>query len=147
MSKTLLGFIFVLIAQASAAQDTASFSPRPGIMASIYLEDSTLKIELTGHVNKQQLLSPGLPTTARLTTRRLPGSRQIYLEAWHPDEGMGTYTIHHLFYYQPATQQFVERHPICGEQFINLQPQGQQRRLIYSAFDAASNRWHRCSDH
>nr|WP_246890093.1 hypothetical protein [Pseudomonas chlororaphis] len=39
---------------------------------------------------------------------------------WYVDDGMGTYTIHRVFIYQPADGSFKELAPACGDEFLNL---------------------------
>lgn len=139
--------IFLLLAhQVAAAQEILTLTPQKNVLVNAYLSGSTLKIDFSGAVEKKQLFELDMPSTANLNIRQIEGVRSTYIEAWHIDEGMGTYTIHRLFYYQISEQRFMERKPVCGEQFINLEPQKNQTTLVYSAFDATSNTWHTCTD-
>lgn len=54
---------------------------------------------------------------------------------WSIDEGMGIYTIHRIFLYSETLATFVEVHPACGDQFINLEVDKKRRRFISTYYE------------
>lgn len=54
-------------------------------------------------------------------------------DVWHFDEGMGVYTIHRVFVFNPSGKIFYEIFPGCGDQFINLEI-NKRKRVLYSTF-------------
>ena len=57
----------------------------------------------------------------------------IDFDIWHFDEGMGVYTVHRLFVFDPSGKIFYEIFPSCGEQFMNLEVD-RSKRILYSTF-------------
>lgn len=49
---------------------------------------------------------------------------------WHVDDGMGTYTVHRIFVYQPEAGFFKELTPACGDDFANLRLERDKRTLL-----------------
>lgn len=49
---------------------------------------------------------------------------------WYLDEGMGKYTIHRVFIYDPKSKDFVEAAPRCGEEFLNFRVDKVKGRLL-----------------
>jgi len=145
--RIFLSLVFLFSTNLFAAdQQPLKLTPQQGVIANVYISGSTLQININGIIKKNQIFELDLPPTMHLTTRKISEVKNPYIEVWHIDEGMGTYTIHHLFFYQKNEQRFAERKPICGEQFINLRPQDAQEALTYSAFDATSNTWRMCKE-
>jgi len=52
---------------------------------------------------------------------------------WQIDDGMGTYTIHRIFVYQPKAGSFKELVPACGDGFANLHV-GSEKRVLLSTY-------------
>lgn len=54
-------------------------------------------------------------------------------DVWYFDEGMGVYTIHRIFVFEPSSRGFYEIFPRCGDQFLNLELD-RKRRVLYNTF-------------
>lgn len=54
----------------------------------------------------------------------------IELAVWQINDGMGTYTIHRIFVYQPEAAFFKELNPDCGDDFVNLRVEREKRALF-----------------
>jgi len=62
-------------------------------------------------------------------------SGRLGFSVWYLDDGMGTYTIHRVFTFSPSTNEFEERSPQCGDEFLNLRVDRKKHRLISAYFD------------
>lgn len=56
---------------------------------------------------------------------------------WYVDEGMGVYNIYRIFVYSKKKKTFLEQHPACGDEFINLRLNKQRRYLQSTYFDGS----------
>lgn len=54
---------------------------------------------------------------------------------WSVDEGMGIYNIYRVFLYSKEKFTFVEVHPDCGDEFINLKIDKKGKRLISTYYE------------
>jgi hypothetical protein len=64
-------------------------------------------------------------------------------DVWYVDEGMGVYTVHRVFVFDPSSKVFYEIFPRCGDQFFNLEI-SREKRVLYSTF-FINNKPKRCS--
>lgn len=48
---------------------------------------------------------------------------------WYVDDGMGTYSIHRVFVYDPKKSSFKELTPACSDEFLNLRVNKEKKTL------------------
>ena len=128
--------IFFATQHAASAADSIAIS-------SDQLTNAT--IEIRGSDIYYELRTPAGIRSATLATQT---EKAIHLAAgdydfsgrqgfafWSIDEGQGVYKIYRVFTFSRKRNDFVERHPRCGDAFLNLRVDAQRKRLISTFFD------------
>ena len=129
---------------ASAAAAPTTFEPKCGISASVTLEGQQLSYEVRkGDSTSAGALTLETEKTVRVTVADYNFDGYQDFSASHTDDGMGTYTLFHIFVYEPKTNNFVALRPKCGDEFINVVVNPKKRTLTNSYF--ADNRMKSCS--
>lgn len=54
---------------------------------------------------------------------------------WSIDEGQGVHKLYRVFTFSRKRNDFVERHPHCGDAFLNLRVDAQRKQLISTFFE------------
>lgn len=112
-----LGGLFAMSVQ---AQPT-TFQPdkHTTVTLALHGQQVNLEIQRNGHTQSRELrVQAEKPLHIELDDFNFDGAGDFAI--WHVDDGMGTYTIHRVFIYNPTQGQFVERFPACGDEFLNL---------------------------
>jgi hypothetical protein len=121
-----------------AANYRQEFTPAPGVRAVVDTNDGSLnwKIYYKGG-SSWGTESLDTEKAVRIAVDDYDFSGHLGFSVGHVDDGMGTYTIHRVFTYSPSARRFVERSPApsCGDEFINLQVDKKNRRLISTMWD------------
>lgn len=123
----LLGLLWAFPALA----EVIKFSPIQGTEATLALEGGTLVLSVANDGRSE----------SRTITFEAESELQVQIDdfnfdgvkdfaVWQVDDGMGTYTIHRIFAYQPNTGTFQELQPDCGDGFVNLRVDGKHKALI-----------------
>lgn len=119
-----------------AADYSVKFNPAPGIQALIRTKGGEVvwSVNRNGIVREQNV-SLDTEKAVHVEVGSYDFSGRLGFSVWHVDDGMGTYTIHRVFTFAPSTNRFVERLPRCGDEFINLKLDKNNRRLISTYFE------------
>lgn len=131
-------------AAASAGCAPTAFAPKQGISASVSVDGQQLDYEVRkGDSANTGALTLETEKTVRVTVADYNFDGYQDFSASHTDDGMGTYTLFHIFVYEPKTNNFVALTPKCGDEFINVVVNPKKRTLTNSYF--ADNRMKSCS--
>ncbi|MGE8179168.1 XAC2610-related protein [Pseudomonas fluorescens] len=138
LTMMLAGLLFGLFARTATAEVTypssdlkTTFNPVNNVEATLKLDGSILTISVKGDVH------------AETTTINFEALNELHVQiddfnfdgmkdfaVWQIDDGMGTYTIHRIFVYQPEAGSFKELVPACGDGFANLRVESEKRVLL-----------------
>ena len=102
-------------------------------------------IEVQGDYVHYELRGPAGTRTARIATQT---EKPVHLEVadydfsgqqgfafWSIDEGQGVSKIYRIFTFSQKRNDFVERHPRCGDAFLNLRVDARRKQLISTFFE------------
>ncbi|MCU0117074.1 hypothetical protein N8H74_02330 [Pseudomonas sp. B2M1-30] len=126
----LLGLLWTFPALA----EVTKFSPTQGTEATLALEGTTLVLSVinNGH-NESRTITFEAENELRVQLDDFNFDGMKDFAVWQVDDGMGTYTIHRIFVYQPDTATFQELQPACGDGFVNLRVDS-KRKVLLSAY-------------
>ena len=102
-------------------------------------------IEVQGDHVHYELRGPAGTRTAHIDTQT---EKPVHLEVrdydssgrqgfafWSIDEGQGVYKLYRVFTFSRQQNDFVERHPRCGDAFLNLRVDARRKQLISTFFE------------
>ena len=137
MCRTLAALVLSHAAQHAAwAADTITFPIDHATQATI---------EVQGDYVRYELRSPAGTRTVRIATQT---EKPVHLEVrdydfsghqgfafWSIDEGQGVYKLYRVFTFSRQHNGFVERHPRCGDAFLNLKVDARRKQLVSTFFE------------
>jgi hypothetical protein len=146
--KIILTAAFILAAFGTAASgpEEGSVTFKPCTSVEVNITASKAKIDYrvtTVGETKRTLLPLEIETQPHVEVNDFNFDGYKDFSVWYLDEGMGKYTIHRVFIYQPKSQTFVEAIPSCGEEFLNLRVNKAKRSLNSTYY--SNNRPLNCS--
>lgn len=129
----ILSFLcLALLAFASSAtESTAKFKPCPQVAVDVVVSKASIEYRVvTSGVEQKKSVQLEIETEPRIEIGDFNFDGLRDFSVWYLDEGMGKYTIHRVFIYDPKSTDFVEAAPRCGEEFLNLRVDKAQRSLL-----------------
>ena len=132
---TALAF-FVAAQHLASAADAIAISLDQDIKATVEVRGSDVHYELR---TASGVRSATIPTETEkaihLETADYDFSGRQGFAFWSIDEGLGVYKIYRVFTFSRKRNDFVERHPHCGDAFLNLRVDVQRKQLISTFFE------------
>lgn len=131
--RRLVPYAFALAAsQTVLASDTPiTFSPRPGVTATLSVHGARVDLETTGRQGKRTEtieIETEKPIRIEVEDYDFDGHKDFSIS--HTDDGMGTYERFQVRVFSPATGRFTLLAPKCGDDFINLRMLKKERALV-----------------
>ncbi|MCA8252110.1 hypothetical protein LGM89_02420 [Burkholderia sp. AU31624] len=114
-----------------AADISKTFAPSPGIVAEVRIRDSDLVWTLSGKrgVSRGRVnFDTEKPLNIKIDSYDFSGRLGFLVS--HVDDGMGGDEIGRIFTLSPSSNEFVERFPACGDEFVNLKIIKRGRYLV-----------------
>lgn len=132
----ILGAVLsAVLAPAHAAQSVREFVPKCGIAAKVVVEDAQVAFEVTkGALRHADSVTIETEKALRVQVADYNFDGYDDFAVSHLDDGMGTYTIFHIYAYVPKTNKFVAMTPKCGDEFINVVLNKKRRALNNSYY-------------
>jgi hypothetical protein len=139
-TRIVRGFVVVMMFATSfllhAAEVSKSFSPYPGTAAVVSIEGKNLVWRLSGRNGvRQGGVNFNTEKPLDLEIGRYDFSGRLGFLVSYLDAGMGAHEISRIFIFSPSLNEFVERFPSCGDEFINLKVGGKGRVLTSTYWD------------
>ncbi|WP_283189442.1 hypothetical protein [Pseudomonas sp. PMCC200344] len=123
--------LLVLLWNAPVYAEVTTFNPVKRVEATLVLDGSTLTIGVKGdtHAESRTIDFEAIKELhIQIDDFNFDGMKDFAV--WQIDDGMGTYTIHRIFVYQPEAVFFKEILPDCGDGFVNLRIESRQKALV-----------------
>lgn len=122
-------------AHAGGTADRVTFSPAPGVEASLTVSVPQVLLKIKSKQGGSQetiALETEKSLTIRVEDYNFDGHKDFAIS--HIDDGMGTYQISHVYVYVYSAQaeKFLPLTPKCGDEFINLAINKAKRTLTSS---------------
>ncbi|NUA28134.1 hypothetical protein [Cupriavidus basilensis] len=138
MIDRLLLVPLVLVSCGVFAEDsTIAFAPTPATRAVLRVDGHSVTFDIVGPEKGAHRGEIGVdtenPIHVAVDDYSFDGRKGFSI--WSVDEGMGVYTIHRVFLYSIDQSTFVEAHPACGHQFINLKVDKLRRWLTSTYYE------------
>lgn len=115
----------------AAADSSVIFRPCPKVAVEVTANKSSLDYTIIkSGLTAKKIFSLDIETTPYLELSDFNFDGLQDFSVWYLDEGMGKYTIHRLFLFDPKSKDFVEARPRCGDEFLNLRVHEAKRELI-----------------
>lgn len=132
---TALAF-FVVAQRPASAADAVAISLDQLTNATIEIRGSDIYYELRTPAGiRNATIATETEKAIHLETGDYDFSGRQGFAFWSIDEGRGVYKIHRVFTFSRKRNDFVERHPRCGDAFLNLRVDAQRKRLISTFFE------------
>jgi hypothetical protein len=147
--KTTLTATLILAAFASAASEpdesSVTFQPYSGVVVNLTASKSKIEYDLTtlDEPKRRTLIALEVETQPHVEISDFNFDGYKDFSVWYLDEGMGQYSIHRVFIYQPKSRSFLEALPRCGEEFLNLRINKAKKSLTSTYY--SNNRPLNCS--
>lgn len=116
---------------AYAADISKVFTPSPGVVAVVEIQGPDLVWRLFGTKGGRHgkvNLDTEKSLNIKIGSYYFSGRLGFWVS--HMDDGMGVYEIDGIFKYSPSSNDFVERFPSCGDEFVNLRVDEKRRYLV-----------------
>ncbi|TFB40199.1 hypothetical protein [Pseudomonas sp. F01002] len=127
LAISLLGLLWT----APVFADATTFSPTKNVEATLVLEGSMLTVAVKSDTQSESrtiAFQAENELHVQIDDFNFDGVKDF--SVWQIDDGMGTYTIHRIFVYQPEAGFFKELTPACGDDFANLLVEREKRALL-----------------
>jgi hypothetical protein len=129
--KYLAISLLVLPWTAPVFAEVTTFSPIKNAEATLVLEGSMLTVVVKSDAHSESrtiAFQAENELHVQIDDFNFDGAKDFAV--WQIDDGMGTYTIHRIFVYQPEAAFFKELNPDCGDDFVNLRVEREKRALL-----------------
>ena len=132
---TALAF-FVAAPYSASAADAVAISPDRLTNATIEIRGSDIYYELHSATGiRSGTIATQTEKPIHLVAGDYDFSGRQGFAFWSIDEGQGVHKIYRGFTFSRKRNDFVERHPRCGDAFLNLRVDAQRKRLISTFFE------------
>jgi len=127
--------LFLMNTSALACEQHLTFSPNKGVEIEAYTKEQMLFYKIATSENiKPHEIEFDTDKKISLAIKDFNFDDHPDMSVSHLDDGMGVFTVFRVFIYSPANKDFYEIFPDCGEQFLNLRIDADNRKLISSYF-------------
>ncbi|WP_174911896.1 hypothetical protein [Burkholderia lata] len=130
--RVLVAMVAHIVSFASYAADISKiFAPAPGVVAEVEIRGSDLVWMLSGEggVRRGRVnVDAEKPLNIKIGSYDFSGRLGFLVS--HVDDGMGVYEIGRVFTFSPSSNEFVERFPACGDEFVNINVSKRGRYLV-----------------
>lgn len=129
--KYLAISLLVLPWTAPVFAEVTTFSPIKNAEATLVLEGSMLTVVVKSDAHSESrtiAFQAENELHVQIDDFNFDGAKDFAV--WQINDGMGTYTIHRIFVYQPEAAFFKELNPDCGDDFVNLRVEREKRALL-----------------
>jgi hypothetical protein len=129
--KYLAISLLVLPWTAPVFAEVTTFSPIKNAEATLVLEGSMLTVVVKSDAHSESrtiAFQAENELHVQIDDFNFDGAKDFAV--WQIDDGMGTYTIHRIFVYQPEAAFFKELNSDCGDDFVNLRVEREKRALL-----------------
>jgi len=129
--KYLAISLLVLPWTAPVFAEVTTFSPIKNAEATLVLEGSMLTVVVKSDAHSESrtiAFQAENELHVQIDDFNFDGAKDFAV--WQIDDGMGTYTIHRIFVYQPEAAFFTELTSACGDDFVNLRVEREKRALF-----------------
>jgi len=114
-----------------AADISKTFVPSPGVVAEVKIRGSDLFWRLSGERGvREGEVNIDTEKSLNIKIGGYDFSGRLGFSVSHVDDGMGVYEINRVFTFSPSSNEFVERFPGCGDEFVNLKIDERGRYLV-----------------
>lgn len=123
--------LFSLLWTAPVFAEATTFSPTKNVEATLVLEGSMSTVAVKNDIHSESrtiAFQAENELHVQIDDFNFDGVNDFAV--WQIDDGMGTYTIHRIFVYQPEAGLFKELTPACGDDFVNLRIERDKRTLL-----------------
>ncbi len=127
LAISLLGVLWT----APVFAESTTFSPTENVEATLVLAGSTLTVAVKSNTQSESrtiAFQAENELYVQIDDFNFDGAKDFAV--WQIDDGMGTYTIHRVFIYQPEAGFFKELTPACGDDFVNMRVERDKRMLL-----------------
>jgi len=129
--KYLAISLLVLPWTAPVFAEVTTFSPIKNAEATLVLEGSMLTVVVKSDAHSESrtiAFQAENELHVQIDDFNFDGAKDFAV--WQINDGMGTYTIHRIFVYQPEAAFFTELTSACGDDFVNLRVEREKRALF-----------------
>ena len=129
--KYLAISLLVLPWTAPVFAEVTTFSPIKNAEATLVLEGSMLTVVVKSDAHSESrtiAFQAENELHVQIDDFNFDGAKDFAV--WQINDGMGTYTIHRIFVYQPEAAFFTELTSACGDDFVNLRVEREKRALL-----------------
>lgn len=127
LAISLLGLLWT----APVFAEKITFSPTKNVEATLVLEGAMLTVAVKSDAHNESRtidFQAENELHVQIDDFNFDGAKDFVV--WQIDDGMGTYTIHRIFVYQPDAVFFKELTPACGDDFANLRVERHKKTLL-----------------
>lgn len=117
-------FLYTVFSSSFALAEELEFHPVAGVDAIVTEVNGKISYRIR---DKQGVVEKNIDIGIVDTDTRLHIQTDDYLfngtegfSVMYLDEGKGTYDVYHIFTYSMKSRDFIERFPVCGDNFLNL---------------------------
>jgi len=130
--KVLVAMVAHIISFTSCAADISKiFAPAPGVVVEVEIRGSDLVWMLSGEGGvRRGRVNVDAEKPLKLKIDSYDFSGRLGFLVSHMDDGMGVYEIGRVFTFSPSSNEFVERFPACGDEFVNIDVSQSGRYLV-----------------
>lgn len=135
--QLFLSFLLIAATQNAFAQETRSVSFSPDGYRHAVVTVSRQVLTIRWEPSREEgaatiAIDTDKPVAIKVADYNFDGYQDFSISSL--DEGMGTYRIYRIFTYSASREEFVEIHPACGDDFINVRLTQKSRTLINSYY-------------
>ncbi|WP_124501985.1 hypothetical protein [Burkholderia sp. Bp9140] len=130
--RVLVAMAALAISFISCAADISkTFAPSLGVVAEVKINGSDLVWRLSGKRGvRQGRVNIDTENSLNIKIGSYDFSGRLGFSVSHADDGMGVYEIYRVFTFSSSSNEFVERFPACGDEFVNLNVNEGGRYLV-----------------
>lgn len=135
ISKLLVLLLFSYVTGVNA-QNFIVVEPEAGSKATISVNEKTVSFTVNSAKGIQEesfLVETEKSIHVSVGDYDFDGKKEF--SVWYMDDGHGTYTLHRIFLFSPGIKKFIEIHPQCGDEFINLKVNRRKKNLTSTYFE------------
>lgn len=109
-------------AHGTSVDEKNSFYPRTGLLVVVEVSKEYLRysVENSNKSLAQVEVPLNIESVPHLQFEDFNFDGYVDLSVWYLDEGMGVYTVHRIFIFNPQRDDFEEVFSSCGDDFLNV---------------------------
>jgi hypothetical protein len=135
MRILLLSCFAMLVSAVHAVESLKVFRPCPNVTVNVSADRSGVEYKILAQdVRRKKIVALEIEVQPKIEIDDFNFDGLNDFAVWYIDEGMGKYTVHRVFIYDPRALDFFEVTPDCGDEFIDLKVDKAKKRLKSTYF-------------